>query len=62
MKISVKRSVLDYTWLSMVAEIGGYVGLLLGVSLVDLALSLDGIEILWARLTERKKSKNESKI
>ena len=61
MKISVKRSVLDYTWLSMVAEIGGYVGLLLGVSLVDLALSLDGIEILWARLTEHKKSKNKSK-
>ena len=60
MKISVKKSVLDYTWLSMVAEMGGYVGLLLGVSLVDLAFSLDGIQILWARLTKGGKSKSKT--
>ena len=33
--IKVKRTVLDYTWLSMLAEIGGYTGLLLGVSVVN---------------------------
>ncbi len=32
-----KTTIQDYSWLSMVAEIGGYVGLLLGVSVVDLA-------------------------
>ena len=26
-RVVVKRSVLDYTWLSAVAELGGYVGL-----------------------------------
>ena len=41
MRIVVRRSALDYTWLSMVAEIGGYVGLLLGISLVDIAFALD---------------------
>jgi hypothetical protein len=30
--VKSKRTILDYTWRSMVAEIGGYSGLLLGVS------------------------------
>ena len=47
--VLVKKSILDYTWLSMVAEIGGYVGLLLGISLVDIAFSIDRW-ILWARV------------
>ena len=34
--IKVKKTVLDYTFLSMVAEIGGYTGLLLGISVVNL--------------------------
>ena len=37
----VKKSVLDYTWLTMVAEIGGYTGLLLGVSFVNITSLLD---------------------
>ena len=40
-RIVVKRSVLDYTWLSAVAELGGYVGLLLGVAVVDIAFAAD---------------------
>ncbi len=37
----VKRSVLDYSWVSMVADIGGYVGLLLGISLVHVNSVID---------------------
>ena len=37
----VKKSVLDYSWLTMVAEIGGYTGLLLGISLVNVNSVLD---------------------
>ena len=33
--VTVKRTTLEYPWLAMVAEIGGYVGLLLGVAVVD---------------------------
>jgi hypothetical protein len=33
--IGETHAVLDYKWLSMVAEIGGYVGLMLGVAVVD---------------------------
>ena len=40
-KIVIKRGVLDYTWLSAVAEIGGYAGLLLGVAVVDVAFAAD---------------------
>ena len=35
--ITVKTVGLSYTWVSMLAEIGGYVGLLLGASVLDLA-------------------------
>ena len=41
--IKVKKTVLDYTWISMVAEIGGYTGLLLGVSVVNITYYLDKI-------------------
>ena len=44
----VKRSVLDYTWLSAVAEIGGYVGLLLGIAVVDIAFAVDRY---WLKIT-----------
>ncbi len=37
----VRKTVLEYPFLSMVAEIGGYVGLLLGVALVDVGLVLE---------------------
>ncbi len=36
-RVKMKTTVRDYTWLSMVAEIGGYVGLMLGVAVVDVA-------------------------
>lgn len=34
--VTVRNSVLTYTQTSMIAEIGAYIGLLLGVSLLDL--------------------------
>lgn len=37
----VKKAVLDYQWVTMIAEIGGYTGLLLGISLVNLTNVLD---------------------
>ena len=37
----VKNTVLNYPFLSMVAELGGYTGLLLGVSLVNITSLLD---------------------
>ena len=39
-KVVVRKSVLDYTWLSAVAEMGGYVGLLLGIALIDIIFIL----------------------
>ncbi len=39
--VKVNRTVLDYTWVSMLAEIGGYTGLLLGISVVDITSFVD---------------------
>lgn len=39
--VKMKRTVLDYTWVSMLAEIGGYTGLLLGISVVNVTNYLD---------------------
>jgi len=36
-----KSTILDYTFGSMIAEIGGYTGLLLGVSIVHITNILD---------------------
>ena len=35
-QINVRRSFLDYTSLSLFGEVGGYIGLLLGFSFLDL--------------------------
>ena len=40
-QIQVKTSHFSYTKVSFLAEIGGYIGLLLGVSLMDLASLID---------------------
>jgi len=39
--IKRKRTILDYTFRSMVAEIGGYTGLLLGVSIINVTSLID---------------------
>ena len=39
--VKIKRTVLDYTFLSLVAEVGGYVGLLLGISVVKLVMNMN---------------------
>ena len=36
-EIEIKKSRLSYTEVSLLAEVGGYVGLLLGASLMDIA-------------------------
>ena len=36
--VKVKNTVLDYEFLSLIGEIGGYTGLLLGISLVDISI------------------------
>ena len=38
--IKVKRTVLEYDYLTLVAEIGGYVGLLIGVSLAESSIAI----------------------
>jgi hypothetical protein len=45
-RVVLKTRILAYTWLSMVAEIGGYVGLLLGAAVVDIAFLMDR---MWSR-------------
>ena len=45
--IEVKKSHLSYTEVSLLAEIGGYVGLLLGVSLKDIASLFDKVFIFF---------------
>ena len=40
-QIQVKTSHLSYSKVSFLAEVGGYIGLLLGVSLMDFALLID---------------------
>ena len=40
-EIQVKKSHLSYSEVSLLAEVGGYVGLLLGVSLMDIASLFD---------------------
>ena len=42
-EIQVKKSRLSYTEVSLLAEVGGYVGLLLGVSLMDISSLFDKV-------------------
>ena len=42
-KIKVSTSQFSYTILSFLAEVGGYIGLLLGVSLLDIPALIDRI-------------------
>ena len=39
--VKVKKTVLDYDYLTMIGEFGGYTGLLLGISLVDILIRLN---------------------
>ena len=47
--VKSREFVHDYTFLSMLAEIGGYTGLLLGVSLVHLTSLIDRIFVRFMR-------------
>ena len=58
-RVVVKRCVLDYTWLSAVAEMGGYVGLLLGIAVVDIAFAADRF---WPMISDLWKSENIVKV
>ena len=50
-KVKKIESFYLYSWLSLLAEIGGYVGLFLGISVVQITklinLSFDGIKRIW---------------
>ena len=39
--VKIKSTVLDYKFLSLVAEVGGYVGLLLGISCVKVLITIN---------------------
>ncbi len=39
--VKVKKTVLNYTLTNLYAEIGGYVGLLLGISVVNITVIVD---------------------
>ena len=56
--VPVSREVLAYSSLNLVAELGGYLGLTLGLSLVHLELPL---RLLWQKLVASK-TKKQMKI
>ena len=39
--VKIKSIVYDYTFLSLTAEVGGYVGLILGISVLNMALNMN---------------------
>ena len=45
-EIEIKKSRYSYTEVSLLAEVGGYVGLLLGASLMDIASLLDKLFVI----------------
>ena len=50
-QIQVKKSHLSYSKVSLLAEVGGYVGLLLGVSMMDIALFFNKVyEIIYQKI------------
>ena len=40
-QIQVRESYLSYTVVSLLAELGGYIGLIIGVSMMDIATLID---------------------
>ena len=53
MRVVIKTSVEEYTWVTMVAEVGGYVGLFLGVAVVDMVYMMDAAWPKMARLKRK---------
>ena len=41
--VKIKKIVYDYTFLSLIAEAGSYIGLILGISVINIALNLNMI-------------------
>ena len=58
-RVVATKSGLDYTWVSLVAEIGGYVGLLLGFAVVDIIFALERV---WPKLYARQGKGNSTKV
>ena len=65
-RVVIKTSVEDYTWISMIAEIGGYVGLFLGVAVVDSVHIMDAawptMARLWRKIVGKKKTSGISEL
>ena len=57
-RVVATKSVLNYTWVSMIAEIGGYVGLFLGIAVVDIVFAMDRI---WPKVLKPRMSAAASK-
>ena len=55
-RIKVKRTVLEYDYLTLVAEIGGYVGLFIGISLAESSMAMISF---FAKMIRRKLSENK---
>ena len=53
--VKVKSTVLDYDYLTLIAELGGYTGLLLGISLVDISIRINSflVKLINKRLENR---------
>ena len=49
--MKIKSTVLDYTPLSLAAEVGGFVGLILGISVVNIAITINSF--LMRRLQQK---------
>ena len=61
MRVVITTIAEDYTWVSMVAEIGGYVGLFLGVAVLDCVYVLEAVWPKMARLRRKGLGQEESK-
>ena len=54
--VKVQKATLDYTLFSMMAEIGGYTSLILGISLADFSHILDSsVGLFWRKWNQETK-------
>ena len=62
MAVNIHRNILAYSTLSFLAEVGGYIGLLLGLSLLDLSKVLQNVSpSIKKKKVKRRKSRVKPK-
>ena len=47
--VRINMTVLDYHWISMLAEVGGYTGLLLGIAVINITAYTERILLSFVR-------------